>query len=92
MSLAIAYSRAQVGIQALEVRVKVHLTDGLPGMSIVGLPEATVVEALQGYELMGELWLSGELRANGGVLPAALAAWGSSRQLIFLIWALIKPL
>lgn len=137
MSLAVAYSRAQVGIHAPEVRVEVHLAGGLPGISIVGLPEAAVkeskdrvraalqnsafevparritislapadlpkegsrfdlaiamgilaasrqvsAEALQSYELMGELSLSGELRANGGVLPAALAARDSGRQLI----------
>ncbi len=137
MSLAIAYSRAQVGINAPEVRVEVHLAGGLPGMSIVGLPEAAVkeskdrvraalqnsafevparritvslapadlpkegsrfdlaiamgilaasrqvnAEALAQYELMGELSLSGELRANGGVLPAALAARESQRRLI----------
>lgn len=137
MSLAIAYSRAQVGIHAPEVRVEVHLAGGLPSMSIVGLPEAAVkeskdrvraalqnsafqvparritislapadlpkegsrfdlaiamgilaasrqvnAEALEGYELMGELSLSGELRANGGVLPAALAARDSGRKLI----------
>ncbi len=137
MSLAIAYSRAQVGISAPEVRVEVHLAGGLPRMSIVGLPEAAVkeskdrvhaalqnsafqmparritvslapadlpkegsrfdlaiamgilaasrqvnAEALSQYELLGELSLSGELRANGGVLPAALAARDSGRQLI----------
>ncbi len=137
MSLAIVYSRAQVGIQAPEVRVEVHLAGGLPRMSIVGLPEAAVkeskdrvhaalqnsafqvparritislapadlpkegsrfdlaiamgilaasrqvnAEALSDYEFLGELSLSGELRANGGILPAALAARDSGRQLI----------
>ncbi len=137
MSLAIAYSRAQVGIHAPEVRVEVHLAGGLPGMSIVGLPETAVkesrdrvraalqnsafevparritvslapadlpkegsrfdlaiamgilaasrqvnAEALAGYELMGELSLSGQLRATGGVLPAALAARKAGRRLI----------
>ncbi len=45
MSLAIALSRAQVGIDAPLVRVEVHLSNGLPGLSIVGLPEAAVKES-----------------------------------------------
>jgi len=44
-SLAIVYSRAQVGIQALPVTIEVHLTNGLPALSIVGLPEAAVKES-----------------------------------------------
>ena len=43
--LAIVYSRAQVGIQALPVTIEVHLTSGLPRLSIVGLPEAAVKES-----------------------------------------------
>ncbi|MGO2075823.1 YifB family Mg chelatase-like AAA ATPase, partial [Pseudoalteromonas sp.] len=45
MSLARVYSRAQVGIQAPEVMVEVHLGNGLPAFHIVGLPEASVKEA-----------------------------------------------
>lgn len=45
MSLAIVYTRAQAGIQAPLVTVEVHLTNGLPGLSIVGLPEAAVKES-----------------------------------------------
>ncbi|KPH60006.1 YifB family Mg chelatase-like AAA ATPase [Pseudoalteromonas porphyrae] len=45
MSLARIYSRAQVGIQAPEVMVEVHLGNGLPAFHIVGLPEASVKEA-----------------------------------------------
>ena len=45
MGLAIAHSRARVGVRAPEVRVEVHLAGGLPSMSIVGLPEAAVREA-----------------------------------------------
>ncbi len=45
MSLAIVYSRAQVGIDAPLVSVEVHLSNGLPSLSIVGLPEATVKES-----------------------------------------------
>lgn len=45
MSLAIVHSRAAVGIDAPPVAVEVHLANGLPALSIVGLPEAAVKES-----------------------------------------------
>jgi len=45
MTLATIMSRAQNGLQADLVRVEVHLAPGLPGLSIVGLPEAAVRES-----------------------------------------------
>ncbi|MEJ2646520.1 MAG: YifB family Mg chelatase-like AAA ATPase [Gammaproteobacteria bacterium] len=45
MSLAIVHSRAQVGVQAPPVAVEVHLSNGLPSLSIVGLPETAVKES-----------------------------------------------
>ena len=45
MSLAIVLSRAQQGIAAPLIRVEVHLSNGLPGLTIVGLPEAAVRES-----------------------------------------------
>ena len=45
MSLAVVQSRALIGIEAVEVRVEVHLSGGLPSLSIVGLPEAAVKES-----------------------------------------------
>ncbi|MDH5230274.1 MAG: YifB family Mg chelatase-like AAA ATPase [Gammaproteobacteria bacterium] len=45
MSLATIYSRAAVGIDAPLVTVEVHIANGLPGLSIVGLPEAAVKES-----------------------------------------------
>src|SRR5690242_16534526 len=137
MSLAIVHSRAQDGVSAPAVTVEVHLSGGLPGTSIVGLPETAVKEArdrvrvamqnaqleyparrvtvslapadlpkdggrfdlpialgilaacghlpkdvLGRYEFLGELALSGELRAVTGVLPAALKALRAGRTLI----------
>lgn len=137
MQLAVVYSRALSGIAAPLVTVEAHLSPGLPGFNIVGLPETAVKEskdrvrsaiinsrfdfpgrritvnlgpanlpkegtrfdlpialgilaasgqlpkqALANYEFTGELALSGELRAVNGVLPAALAARQSGRQLI----------
>ena len=45
MSLAVLHSRALAGMDAPEVTVEVHLAGGLPGFTIVGLPEAEVREA-----------------------------------------------
>lgn len=45
MSLAVLSSRALTGMQAPEVIVEVHLANGLPSFTIVGLPETEVKEA-----------------------------------------------
>ncbi|MFV1997457.1 MAG: magnesium chelatase domain-containing protein, partial [Acidiferrobacterales bacterium] len=126
MSIAVIHSRAQVGIDAPPVTVEVHLANGLPSLSIVGLPETAVKESkdrvrsailnsrfefparritinlapadlpkdggrfdlpiaigilaasgqikassVSGYEFLGELALTGELRPIGGALTAA---------------------
>lgn len=45
MSLAIIFSRAKLGINAPQVTVEVHISNGLPGLSMVGLPETAVKES-----------------------------------------------
>ena len=45
MSLARVYTRAQSGIEAPQVLVEVHLSGGLPSLSLVGLPETAVRES-----------------------------------------------
>ncbi len=45
MSLAVLYSRSLSGMDAPLVTVEVHLANGLPSFTIVGLPEAEVKEA-----------------------------------------------
>jgi magnesium chelatase family protein len=137
MSLALAHSRARIGVHAPAVRVEVYLSGGLPALNMVGLPEAAVREsrdrvraaiqcaqfefparritvnmapadlpkdggrfdlpialgilaasgvieptALSEIEFIGELALTGELRAVDGVLPAALAAASAGRRLV----------
>jgi magnesium chelatase family protein len=137
MSLALAHSRARIGVHAPAVRVEIYLSGGLPALNMVGLPEAAVRESrdrvraailcaqfefparritvnlapadlpkdggrfdlpialgilaasgviepttLSEVEFIGELALTGELRAVDGVLPAALAAAGAGRSLI----------
>ena len=44
MSLAIVYSRARVGVEAPAVTVETHLANGLPALTLVGLPETAVYE------------------------------------------------
>lgn len=137
MSLAVVHSRGRSGISAPSVEVEVHLANGLPALSIVGLPEMAVRESkdrvrgallnshfefpprritinlapadlpkeggrfdlaiamgilaasgqipaqeLKGYEFIGELALSGELRPVKGILPVALEARAAGRTLI----------
>lgn len=137
MSLSILYTRASAGIQAPLVTVETHLSNGMAGFNIVGLPEVAVKESrdrvrsailnthfdfpirhitinlapadlpkqggrfdlpialgilaasgqipmdnLHQYEFVGELALSGELRAIRGVLPVSLAAHKAGRILI----------
>jgi magnesium chelatase family protein len=45
MSLAVLRSRALAGLAAPEVAVEVHLANGLPSFTLVGLPETEVKEA-----------------------------------------------
>ncbi|MBU2022065.1 MAG: ATP-dependent protease, partial [Gammaproteobacteria bacterium] len=45
MSLATIYSRARVGVSSPLVTVETHISNGLPSLNIVGLPEAAVREA-----------------------------------------------
>ena len=45
MSLSIIYTRARRGIDAPLITVEVHLSNGLPGLSIVGMPETVVKES-----------------------------------------------
>ncbi len=45
MSLAVVHCRAQYGVDAPEVTVEVHLANGLPALSIVGLAETAVRES-----------------------------------------------
>lgn len=137
MSLSIVHSRAQVGVDAPAVTVEVHLANGLPSLTMVGLPETAVRESkdrvrsaiinsglqfparritlnlapadlpkdggrfdlaialgilsasvqvptltLDDIECLGELALSGAVRAVRGVLPAALAARKAGRSLM----------
>ncbi len=45
MSLAVVYTRANIGIDAPLVSVETHLSNGIPSIAIVGLPETAVKES-----------------------------------------------
>ncbi|MCL5260572.1 MAG: YifB family Mg chelatase-like AAA ATPase [Gammaproteobacteria bacterium] len=45
MPLAVIYSRASRGIDAPLVTIEVHITNGMPSLSIVGLPETAIKES-----------------------------------------------
>ena len=45
MSIAIIHSRAQIGVDALPVQIEVHLSNGMPSFTLVGLPETAVRES-----------------------------------------------
>lgn len=42
---AVVHTRASIGVSAPSVTVEVHLSGGLPALSIVGLPETGVRES-----------------------------------------------
>lgn len=43
MSLCLVHSRSLVGLEAVAVTVEVHLANGLPSFTLVGLAEVEVV-------------------------------------------------
>lgn len=45
MSLFTIYTRACIGIQAPKIDVEIHISNGMPSFTLVGLPEASVKEA-----------------------------------------------
>jgi len=45
MSLSLVQSRALLGLQAIPVTVEVHLANGLPSLTLVGLADVEVKEA-----------------------------------------------
>ncbi|RDV24831.1 ATP-dependent protease [Alteromonas aestuariivivens] len=138
MAVAKILTRAGEGITAPQVRVEVHLANGLPAFHLVGMAETSVKEArervrsalinsgfefparritvnlapatipkyggrydlpialgilaatqvinpasLQQAEFVGELGLTGDMRAVRGLIPVALAARAQKRALYF---------
>ncbi len=42
MSLAIVHTRAALGVNAPPITIEVHISNGLPGLTMVGLPETNL--------------------------------------------------
>jgi len=53
MTIASIPSRALLGIDAVEVMVEAHLSAGLPGFTLVGLPETAVKESRERNHQLG---------------------------------------
>ena len=96
MSLTQLLTRAQLGIDAPEVRVEVHISNGLPAFTVVGLPETAVREARDrvrsailnsGFEFPARRitvnLAPADLRKEGGRydLPIALGILAASAQI-----------
>ena len=64
MTLAVVRSRGLAGMSAPEVSVEVHLANGLPAFTLVGLPDTEVREALSSLGYSSE-----EIRAVLRDLP-----------------------
>jgi magnesium chelatase family protein len=95
MALCVLHSRAREGIESPAVTVEVHLSGGLPSLSIVGLPELAVRESkdrVRGALLNGRFQFPlgritinlapADLPKEGGRfdLPIALGILGASGQ------------
>ncbi|KNC92946.1 YifB family Mg chelatase-like AAA ATPase [Trabulsiella odontotermitis] len=96
MSLSVVYTRAALGVTAPLITVEVHISNGLPGLTLVGLPETTVKEARDrvrsaiinsGYEFPAKKitinLAPADLPKEGGRydLPIAIALLVASEQL-----------
>jgi len=96
MALSVIYTRAALGVTAPLVTVEVHISNGLPGLTIVGLPETTVKEARDrvrsaiinsGYDFPAKRitinLAPADLPKEGGRydLPIAIALLAASEQL-----------
>jgi magnesium chelatase family protein len=79
MSLARASCVALLGIEGHVVEVEAHLSEGLPGVTLIGLPDASLYEARDRVRSAivnsGEKW-PGQ-RITVGLFPAALPKSGS---------------
>ncbi len=89
--LAVVYSRARVGVEAPLVTVEVHLSGGLPGLSIVGLPEAAVKEAKDRVRsaLLNAHYTFPQARITFNLAPADLPKEGGRFDLSMAVGMLV---
>jgi len=91
MSFARTYSRAQLGMQAPEVVVEVHLSNGLPSFSIVGLPETSVKESKDRVRsaLVNSQFIFPDTRITVNLAPADLPKDGGRFDLAIAVGILL---
>lgn len=91
MSTATVLSRASLGLQAPSVSVEVHLSNGLPGFTIVGLPESTVREARERVRsaLQTSLFEWPDHRITVSLAPAELPKGGGRFDLPIALGLLV---
>jgi magnesium chelatase family protein len=91
MSFARTYSRASLGMQAPEVVVEVHLSNGLPCFTIVGLPETSVKESKERVRsaLVNSQFLFPDSRITVNLAPADLPKDGGRFDLAIAIGILL---
>jgi magnesium chelatase family protein len=79
MDTATIHSRSASGIDAPPVRVEVHISGGLPGLHIVGLPETAVRESKDRVRsaLLNTQFLYPQQRITVNLAPADLPKEGS---------------
>lgn len=91
MGIAQVQSRAQVGLAAPLVRVEVHLGNGLPGFTIVGLPAPVVRESKERVRAAlaqcGFDWPAGRITVN--LAPADLPKEGGRFDLAIAVGILV---
>jgi len=91
MSFARTYSRALLGMQAPEVVVEVHLSNGLPSFSIVGLPETSVKESKDRVRsaLVNSQFIFPDTRITVNLAPADLPKDGGRFDLAIAVGILL---
>jgi len=91
MSLAVLYSRARLGMEAPLVTIEVHLTNGLPGFTMVGLPETAVKEARDRVRsaLLNSQFEFPDRRITVNMAPADLPKQGAQFDLAIALGILI---
>ncbi|OHV38163.1 MULTISPECIES: YifB family Mg chelatase-like AAA ATPase [Pseudofrankia] len=83
MALARALAVAVIGVEGHLVEVEAHLSGGLPGLTLIGLPDAALAEARDRIRAAvlnsGQKWP--DQRITVGLFPATLPKSGSSFDL-----------
>lgn len=91
MNLAVIYSRAILGVNAPLITIEVHISEGLPGFLIVGLPETSVKESKDRVRsaLMNSNFIMPAKRITVNLGPADLPKEGSRYDLPIAVAILI---